>query len=276
LIGDEAAEVRFEFGRNWNRFLGVLNDERIHRAEESLRKMLGVDSLTGKTFLDVGSGSGLSSLAAARLGAERVHSFDYDLESVACTRELKQRFFAGEALWTIERGSVLDVDYLRRLNQWDVVYSWGVLHHTGAMWQALENVVDLVQPGGTLFISLYNDQGALSRFWKKEKLFYNRARAAQIIAVSLFVPAFIAGSFITDVLHLKSPLRRYRRLDRGMSIVYDWLDWLGGYPFEVARPDDVIRFYKERGFEIRQLMTVSGKSGCNEFVFRKLPKAEVS
>ena len=132
------SERRFEFGRNWRRFLSTLDEERIHEAEKSLLSMLEVETLQDRSFLDIGSGSGLFSLAARRLGA-RVHSFDYDPESVACAQELKGRFFAGDADWTIERGSVLDADYIKRLGQFDIVYSWGVLHHTGAMWRALEH-----------------------------------------------------------------------------------------------------------------------------------------
>ena len=73
---------RFEFGKNWSQFLSHLNDSRIAEAEQSLRNMLEVDDLCGKRFLDIGSGSGLFSLAARRLGAS-VYSFDYDPRSVA-------------------------------------------------------------------------------------------------------------------------------------------------------------------------------------------------
>lgn len=124
---------RFEFGANWAQFLNVLNDERIALAEQSLRTMLGVNDLQGKRFLDIGSGSGLFSLVARRLGAA-VHSFDYDPRSVACTAELKRRYYPDDPDWVVEQGSALDKDYLQTLGQWDVVYSWGVLHHTGAMW----------------------------------------------------------------------------------------------------------------------------------------------
>ena len=139
---------RFEFGKNWTRFLSVLNEERIIEAEKSLRTMLGMESMAGKSFLDVGSGSGLFSLAAKRMGAS-VHSFDYDPESVACTRELKRRYFPDDVNWIIEDGSVLDSDYLGALGEFDIVYSWGVLHHTGAMWKALKNIVPLVRKGGS-------------------------------------------------------------------------------------------------------------------------------
>ncbi len=141
------AGQRFEFGANWTRFLRLLNEDRIKQAEQSLRDMLGFDDLTDKRFLDIGSGSGLFSLAARRLGAS-VHSFDYDLQSVACTQELKHRYFPDDTAWVVDEASVLDREYLSRLGQFDVLYSWGVLHHTGAMWQALENVAPLVNGGG--------------------------------------------------------------------------------------------------------------------------------
>jgi 2-polyprenyl-3-methyl-5-hydroxy-6-metoxy-1,4-benzoquinol methylase len=174
---------RFRFGENWSRFLGVLNDDRIRQAEASLCEVLGC-SMSGKSFADVGSGSGLFSLAARRLGA-RVHSFDYDRQSVACTLELKRRYFAEDPLWTVEQGSVLDVEYLSSLGNFEVVYSWGVLHHTGSMWQALENVAQLVRDGGTLFVAIYNDQGKLSRHWRKIKRFCNNSpKPVQLVLVA--------------------------------------------------------------------------------------------
>src|SRR5215210_5463757 len=164
---------RFDFGGNWRRFLGVLDDERIAEAERSLRKMLGVESLAGRSFLDIGSGSGLFSLAAMRLGAERVHSFDLDRTSVACTSELRRRWYPGDPRWTVEVGSVLDEEFVAALGQWDVVYSWGVLHHTGAMWRALELAAASVEAGGLLFVAIYNDQGRRTVRWRRVKRAYN-------------------------------------------------------------------------------------------------------
>jgi 2-polyprenyl-6-hydroxyphenyl methylase/3-demethylubiquinone-9 3-methyltransferase len=171
---------RFEFGANWSRYLEVLNDTRIQHAEASLKQMLKVATLRDRTFLDIGSGSGLFSLAARRLGAQ-VCSFDYDPESVACAVELKHRYFPDDGNWTIEQGSVLDEKYVRSLGTFDVVYSWGVLHHTGAMRQALGNAQVPVAPGGRLFIAIYNDQGRPSLYWKKsEEPVQSTAEGAEI------------------------------------------------------------------------------------------------
>jgi 2-polyprenyl-3-methyl-5-hydroxy-6-metoxy-1,4-benzoquinol methylase len=267
---------RFEFGANWSRFLSILNEERVRMAEESLKGMLELDSLAGKTFLDIGSGSGLFSLAARRLGA-KVHSFDYDPQSVACTMELKRRFFPDDADWVVEEGSVLDTDFLKRLGQFDVVYSWGVLHHTGAMWRALENVVPLC--GGRLFVALYNDQGGPSKVWRTIKRTYNRLPSSLRWIVLLLVFVRLWGpTTVRDIFRGKPSWtwRNYgKRGARGMSPWRDVVDWVGGLPFEVAKPEDVFDFYRARGFQLDRLKTCAGGHGCNEFVFAKRRRGEL-
>jgi len=260
---------RFEFGKNWQHFLSVLDDERIAEAERSLKDMLAVETLAGQTFLDIGSGSGLFSLAALRLGAKQVHSFDYDPQSVACTRELKRRYFPNTAHWTIERGSALDRQYLDTLGQWDIGYSWGVLHHTGDMWSALKNADLLVRRGGMLFISIYDDQRDKSRRWRRIKRLYNKGTFGRRLVSVVFIPYFILRGFAIDVLRLRNPLLDYReyKKSRGMSKVHDWFDWLGGYPFEIAKPEEIFDYYRKRGYSLEPLVTRDG--GCNEFVFTK-------
>ncbi len=271
MKADHAAEVargrRFEFGKNWARFLREVDETRIATAADSLRGMLELDDLKGRSFLDIGCGSGLFSLAARRLGAS-VFSFDFDPESVACTRELKRRYSADDARWTIDGGSALDRAYLERLGPYDIVYSWGVLHHTGAMWKALEHAAVPCKPGGLLYIAIYNDQGEISRIWTAIKRLYNGmpapGRFAFIAGIGAF---FLAGRAVKRASRLENPFGR-KQPGRGMSWRRDLVDWVGGYPFEVAQPGQIFDFYRERGFTLTRLNTVRGH-GCNEFVFRR-------
>jgi len=260
---------RFEFGANWSRFLSVVDETRIHEAEHSLRTFLDVSDLEGRSFLDVGCGSGLFSLAARRLGAT-VHSFDYDPRSVACAQELKRRFLPDDTGWTIEEGSVLDRDYTASLGKFDVVYSWGVLHHTGNMMKALENAAIPVRAGGYLFIALYNDQDLWSVFWKKVKQTYCGTRVGKYAVVGSFVPIFALQSVAIGILKYRSPLGKFRQYkkSRGMSVFHDWIDWLGGFPFEVAKPEAVLAFYRSRGFVLTKIATTN-RLGCNQYVFQK-------
>lgn len=263
---------RFEFGKNWTWFLETLNDQKIEEAVRSLQDMLEVNTLAGKSFLDIGSGSGLFSLAARRLGA-RVCSFDYDPNSVNCTAELKRRYFPDDSAWDIQAGSALDADYLRSLGKFDIVYSWGVLHHTGDMWTALANAALPAVPGGKLFIAIYNDQGTASRRWTKVKKIYNELpKGLKFLAVW---PSFVVLYWrrLTKDFLVGKPfrtIRDYGKNQRGMSFWQDLVDWVGGYPFEVATPEQIFNFYKERGFQLTRLRTAGGSSGCNEFVFEKL------
>jgi 2-polyprenyl-3-methyl-5-hydroxy-6-metoxy-1,4-benzoquinol methylase len=255
-----AQDARFRFGKNWSEFLKVLDYDRIAAAEQSLKEMLELENLERKSFLDIGSGSGLFSLAARRLGA-RVHSFDYDPQSVACTKELKLKYFPDDRYWVVEEGSVLDVQYLDNLGSFDFVYSWGVLHHTGAMWQAMENVSTLAKRGGRLFLSIYNDQRWISSYWKFIKSIYHRNFAWRLLVICLHMP------YLYCFRRMYRRLTKGTKLDRGMSLWHDMLDWLGGWPFEVAKPEEVFEFFLKKGFVLVKLKTCGGRHGCNEFVF---------
>jgi 2-polyprenyl-6-hydroxyphenyl methylase/3-demethylubiquinone-9 3-methyltransferase len=263
---------RFAFGRNWRRFLEVLDEQRIQRAEDSLLTMLKEPSLAGRRFLDIGSGSGLFSLAARRLGAT-VHSFDIDPESVGCALELRRRFSPGDSDWRIERGSALDAGYLESLGSFDIVYSWGVLHHTGRMYDALENAARPVARHGKLFVAIYNDVGSRTARWRWIKRTYNRLPRAlrpgftALAAAPNEAKALMHACATGDV---SGYLRSWHAVgERGMSRWHDIVDWVGGYPYETATPEEIFDFYGSRGFRLITLKCGGVGLGCNEFVFTR-------
>lgn len=266
---------RFRFGKNWRRFLRNLTVPQIKLAENSLKTYLQSERLDGETFLDIGSGSGLFSLAARRLGA-KVRSFDYDPQSVACTRRLRALFHLDDANWVVEQGSVLDKAYLQSLGAFDIVYAWGALHHTGAMWQALDNVKPLVAMGGHLYIAIYNDQGETTDRWARIKHTYNALpHPMAFLYASTIIATEEAKHLVNHYRHGTLPdwLRtwtHYHELTmRGMSRWHDWIDWVGGYPYERATIEQIIDLYVKDGFRLTKLFDCSSGYGCNEFVFRR-------
>ncbi len=272
-----AAGERFEFGENWRRFLASVSEERITTAIASVQDLLGISTLKGKTFVDVGCGSGLFSLAAHRMGAQ-VHSFDFDPASVACCQQLKETYGKNGATWKIEQGSALDPAYLKKLGQFDVVYSWGVLHHTGEMWQAIDNVCKLTKPSSLFTIAIYNDQGSWSDRWKRIKKTYNNLpRFIRPIFAAVVTFPFDLRMALSAFLRFK-PMEYIRvwtsyENDRGMNRWHDIIDWVGGYPFEVAKPEEMLKFFRDRDFVLTNLKTRLGSLGCNEFVFQKQAEA---
>jgi 2-polyprenyl-3-methyl-5-hydroxy-6-metoxy-1,4-benzoquinol methylase len=253
----ERSGRRFAFGKNWQSFSATVDESRIAEAQASVERLVGRRDLRGVRFLDVGCGSGLFSLAAQRLGAE-VTAFDFDPDSVACTRAMLARFGGGGGA-RVEQGSILDPALVEKLGTFDVVYSWGVLHHTGRMALAFEHVRRLVAPGGTLVIAIYNDQGWISGYWTLVKRLYNTGPLGRAIAITTHLP-YLAAIYAMGIV-------RRRSAGRGMRQWHDFLDWLGGFPFEVATPEAVVGEFRRHGFEGSAVQTCGRRHGCNEFVF---------
>ncbi len=278
-------QAHFEFGRNWASFLTKLDEQRIAAATSSVQKLLKCEGLSQKRFLDAGCGSGLFSLAAHRLGAA-VTSFDYDENSVACAQHLKKTYGGAGPEWMITQGSLLDESFMQGLGAFDVVYCWGVAHHTGAMWRAIELLAPRVAAGGQVVIAIYNDEEYVSRAWKLVKSWYQRLprwlRPLYVAVIGLYWPLkrllTTMLACLVRLVSLRNPLvpiiswinefRQNNRDQRGMDWWIDLKDWVGGWPFEVAKPEEIFRFFRDRDFVLEELITRCGH-GCNEFVFRR-------
>lgn len=261
------SDLRYGFGRNWAEFVDKnLSDATVQASMDHLCRVLKRERLDGMRILDIGCGSGIHSLAMKRLGAAEVVAFDYDPNSVATSQRVKAWSGLGEG-WSIAQGSVLDRAYLESLGTFDMVYSWGVLHHTGAMWEAVRNAAIPVRPGGEFYIALYSSDTYVDpspEEWIAIKKAYNFAgpvkkKLMEIDHVynNIIKPARTAGKSFLQAISSYGM--------RGMDIWSDAKDWLGGYPMEFAGLHET-RAFVEREAGLEMVNVINGE-GCTEYVF---------
>ena len=253
----------FKFGENWASFSKQLDESKILEAMQSLTSLFGHEALKGKDFLDIGCGSGLFSIAVHRLGAQAVTGIDVDPVSVQVSNENARRWLPDAGRVSFQQVSVLDDSNMQLLGKFDVVYSWGVLHHTGNMTRALANAAQAVKPDGLLMVAIYNRHWS-SAGWKAIKWSYNRlGPRVQNLFIWLLAPfIFLAKWLVT----LKNPLK----MGRGMDFMHNVIDWVGGYPYEYASIDEMTRSFKGLGFETLLVRKAGVPTGCNEYVCRRL------
>lgn len=262
--------THYEFGANWKDYSAKIDDQAIEEAEAGVLKLIPRDSLEGKTFLDIGSGSGLHSLAALRLGAKSVTAIDIDPNSVETTRATLRLNWQGQNV-DVRLVSILAPE-ARDLGSFDIVYSWGVLHHTGAMWESIEKAAGHVKPGGQFVLAIYR-KTPLCWAWKIEKrIFTNAGRIVRSLIRTPYIAAYKLGLRITG----RDPaefIANYKHV-RGMNFYNDIDDWLGGYPYESATEKEIVDFLATRGFEAELVNELHPKlglfgTGCSEFRLRR-------
>ena len=278
MAGNDPRELgsHFDFGGNWSSYSGLIDEDRIRDAEAALGKLIPGEEIVGKSFLDIGCGSGLHIVAASRLGAGRLVGIDIDPKSVATAEDVLNRHGKG-VHGSIMRASVFDLGP-EGIGQFDIVYSWGVLHHTGAMREAIARATRLVRPRGLFVVALYRKTMTCG-LWKREKRWYSKASPGmQRIARTIYTGLFRFHLLLARK-SFRALLNDYDKRNRGMDFSHDVHDWMGGYPYESISPEEFDHLMTGLGFrpERRFLMPDSFPlrlglfgSGNDEYVYRKL------
>jgi 2-polyprenyl-6-hydroxyphenyl methylase/3-demethylubiquinone-9 3-methyltransferase len=262
-------ETHFEFGENWKDYARSVDKSRIEQAIVALRKLFP-DGLAGKSFLDIGCGSGLHSIAALALGAASVTAVDIDENSVIAARGLLTKH-ASDGNWSVSVASVFDLTP-EKTGSFDIVYSWGVLHHTGDMWRAIEAASRLLKPGGLYALAIYT-KTPLCGFWRREKAIY--ARSPGIIQSALrfvYMAAFLG--YLPATGYKPIGFVRNFKTSRGMNFSTNVHDWLGGYPYDSASADEMQSRLVGLGLtEVRSFVIDPGSgiwsAGCSEYVYAR-------
>jgi len=255
-------KLTFSFGKNWKDFLKTVDEEEISKAKYDIEEWLDINSLSGKTVLDIGSGSGIHSLAFYLFGAKLVYSFDFDINSVEATSSLWEKEGKPKN-WIISQGSILDKEFLNTFSEkFDIVYSWGVLHHTGAMWEAIDNSIKLVKSGGKFWITLY----AKGPRYPKDLALKKKYNSASPFGKRLMLFKKIGTRMLSRLRHFQNPFTWNEKKSRGMNVYHDFVDWLGGLPYEVASEDEVLKFCRKKGL-ILERIKVKSEGGCSIYVF---------
>ena len=259
-------KVTFSFGKNWENFIRLnFSEERVGIAQKHLLDFLDRDDLKDKYFMDIGCGSGLHSLAAFKANAKKIVSFDFDPYSVATTKKVRA-MYGNPSHWEVLHGSILEKDFISALEPADIVYSWGVLHHTGDLWQAVRNASSFLKDGSIFYVAIYEKNND-SDYWIEVKKKYNNSSQLgkkRMEVAYVWNSFFKSRSFRTIVESFKY-VKNYRK-SRGMAFWTDVKDWLGGWPYEPATLEEICYFCKnELGLE--QIKAKTGEANI-EYLFK--------
>lgn len=261
-------KTQFDFGENWVQFTErALTREKVKQAKNDFIRLTSGINLDNIYFLDVGFGQGLSLLIAKQLGC-KVLGCEINPKCIISLNKTMMHFPSIKTKEIpIVLGSILEKRILTKLKKrseqgYGIVHSWGVLHHTGNMKLAIENVSSLVQKNGYLILAIYNKHWS-SPMWKIIKKIYGGSPfVIKKTIIYLLYPFILVAKII--VLR-KNPFEK----NRGMDFYYDTIDWIGGYPYEYASVEEISNLVNTFGFKLIRIIHTQVPTGCNQYVFQK-------
>jgi len=266
MLYENLYKKKFSFGKNWQNFNKNITNKNINNSIKYFKNFTKFVNLKNKTFIDVGCGSGINSLLAIKLNAKKVLSIDIDENSVSACKLLRKKYKISNKNWIIKQVSILDTSKIKKLGKFDFIYSWGVLHHTGDMNKAFDNLFLLAKKKSYIYVSIYNKY-LTSNTWKIIKYFYASSNNfIKKIMEKIYITIYYIGLNLN-----KYSIKEYKKsfvLKRGMSFRHDIIDWLGGYPYEYLSFEDLSAIFFKKGYSILSFKKSNGV-GCNEIFVKR-------
>ena len=215
------------------------------------------EGVKGKKVLDAGSGSGMVSIAFAVMGAS-VTGVDITSKCIENGRK-RAKAFGVECRFVQSDLTMLDLH-----EDFDIIYSWGVLHHTADAKASFFRLVEHLRPGGEIIIAVYL-RTAFSSFWNFSRVFYQSSPGFAKTAFRRSASVLLNGY---DAVR-KALMKKERYMLRGTSneeLVNDWF----GVPHRTFHTyTEVYEWFREKGLDYRLVNPATGRfKSTSNFVVR--------
>jgi len=212
--------------------------------------------IEGKRILDAGCGMGVFSVVFGKKGAARVIGIDLSEEGVRRAQRAASHFNLSNV--EFREGNILRLPYPD--GSFDIVWSWGTLHHTAEPLKALEELIRVLKNGGTLFVTLYRSTklSFLHEGIRKTLRLAHRRMwplLAKLIALALF-PATLF-------------LKRRKKARAGENLSDLVLDWYFNPVRHYYRPGEIRQLLEQEGLIIEKFLPASGRfNSTSNFIFK--------
>lgn len=254
---------QFDFWKNWINFSkNKLDSEKYSQAIGSLDDFIWKENIIDKTVIDIWCWSWIFSMWFLALWAKKVLWLDVNENSLIATKLNYDNYSNNGGLLTTKFASILDEKDLLDIEQYDIVYSRWVLHHTWNMYKAFDNSSSLVKKWWYLCIAIYNKHWS-SPIWRIiKKLYLESPKIIKKLFIFIFYPIIFIAKFLVT---LENPFKK----ERWMNFYYDVIDWIWWYPYEYASVSEIEKYFVERWFELKKVKKSSTPTWCNDFLFYK-------
>lgn len=221
------------------------------------------EGVKGKRVLDGGSGSGMVSVAFALMGAD-VTGVDITPKCVENGYKRAEHYgvkckFINESLVTLDLSN----------EHFDIIYSWGVLHHTEDARQSFFSLARHLREGGEIIVAVYL-KTKISWFWNFARIFYQNAP-------TVFKTIFLnIGSVFLNIVDLfrKIIFNKERYMMRGTNNKEILNDWFGVPHRTFHSYNEVFKWFDENGLDCKLINPATGRfKSTSNFVVRGSKKS---